>query len=306
MMRNNRFLPLVVVSLLTVGLGVLAAQDKRPVTIDDYFALKNVGSPRISPDGEWVAYTVRTTDFEKDKSETAIWMMPYAGGEAIRMTGKGNSASQPRWSPDGKYLSFLASRGEDAKTQVWILNRQGGEAQQLTEVKQGVGSHSWSPDASRLLLSIRDPEEDEEEGGQEGEDAKGKKDKPKPWVIDRLQFKRDNAGYLDRRRTHYYVFDVESKELRQITSGDYDDNQGVWSPDGTLVAFVSNRTEEPDGNSNNDIWIVSADNTDKGKTLKRVTDNPGSDGSPDWSPDGKRIVYNTVLEPEIIWYATGH
>jgi len=267
----------------------------RNITIEDYFNLKRVGNPQISPDGKWVAYTVRETDLKKDKSETGIRMIPVSGGEAIPMTAKGSSASRPRWSPEGKYLSFLASRNE-GKTQIWTLNRLGGEAQQLTKIPQGVSSYEWSPDGKKILLSLRDPDPD----------ADKKDKKPKPWVIDRLQFKRDNAGYLDRRRTHLYIIVPGDTNVTQITSGDYDDSSPVWSPDGKLIAFVSNRTENPDGNSNTDIWIVSADNPDKGKTLHQVTTNPGTDRSPAWSPDGKYITYVTVTEPEIIWYATNH
>ena len=102
------------------------------------------------------------------------------------------------------------------------------------------------------------------------------------------------------------MFDTKSKELTQITSGDYDESQAVWSPDGKRVAFVGNRTDNPDGNSNSDIWIVAADNTDKGQTLLQVTTNPGSDGSPAWSPDGEWIAHTTVTEPDLIWYATRH
>jgi dipeptidyl aminopeptidase/acylaminoacyl peptidase len=102
------------------------------------------------------------------------------------------------------------------------------------------------------------------------------------------------------------VFDIATKELTQITSGEFDESAGVWSPDGTRVAFVSNRTDNPDGNSNSDIWIVAADNTDQGETLLQVTTNPGSDRSPAWSPDGESIAYVTVTQPELIWYATNH
>ena len=279
----------------------LAAQSPRTLEIDDLFAVKRVGSPQISPDGGWVAYTVGRTILEDEKSETRIWMVPAqgGGGDAIPMTAEGYSASRPRWSPDGKYLSFQASRDE-GETQVWVLNRLGGEARQLTDVKQGISSYDWSPDGATLLLSIRDPED-------EDEDDEDESDTQEPWVIDRLQFKRDGAGYLTgNRHTHLYVFDLASEELTQVTSGDYDESQAVWSPDGTRVAFVSNRTEDPDANSNSDIWIVAADNTDQGQTLVQVTTNPGSDGSPAWSPDGKWIAYTTVTEPEIIWYATGH
>jgi len=272
---------------------------KRNLTIDDFLKLKKIRSPQISPDGEWVVYTVSETNLKKDKRETRIWMIPTAGGESIPMTAEGSSASSPRWSPDGKYLSFLSDRNKK-KTQVWILNRKGGEAQQLTEIIQGVSAYEWSPDGSKILLTIRDPKPEDLI-----KDEKEKK-KPKPWIIDRLQFKEDEIGYLDRYRKHLYVFDVKSKNITQITSGDYDDSDGTWSPDGKLVAFVSNRTEEPDGNENSDIWIVSADNSDKGKKMLQVTKNPGADSEPYWSPDGDQLCYVTVTEPEIIWYATMH
>ncbi len=290
-------------ALLAVTLATpLFAQSPRALEIDDLFAVLRVDDPQISPDGDWVAYTVGRTILEDEKSETRIWMVPAEGGAAIPMTAEGYSASRPRWSPDGKYLSFMASKN-DGETQVWTLNRLGGEAQQLTEVEQGVSSYEWSPDGTRLLLSIRDPEEEDEEEGE----GKRRSETREPWVIDRLQFKRDGTGYLTGdRHTHLYVFDVATKELTQITSGDYDESQAVWSPDGTRVAFVSNRTEEPDANANSDIWIVAADNTDKGQTLLQVTTNPGSDGSPAWSPDGRWIAYVTVTQPEIIWYATNH
>jgi dipeptidyl aminopeptidase/acylaminoacyl peptidase len=125
-------------------------------------------------------------------------------------------------------------------------------------------------------------------------------------VIDRVQFKRDYTGYLDRRRTHLYVFDVAGKKPAQVTSGDHDDDAPAWSPDGRFIAFVSNRTEEPDSNYDTNIWVVAADNPDKGKTLVQLTANPGNDEEPAWSPDGKWIAYVTNPEPKILWYATNH
>ncbi|RMH63778.1 MAG: S9 family peptidase [Bacteroidetes bacterium] len=274
-----------------------SAQDDplpRTLTLDDAFALQVVGDPRISPDEQWVAYTIRTTDLDEDKTRTRIWMVPLGGGDPIPMTMEGASATTPRWSPDGRYLSFLAARGGNT-TQVWALNRLGGEAQPLTDVEQGVSDYAWSPDGRRLALVIKDAEEAEDED-----------EKPRPYVIDRLQFKRDYAGYLDRRRTHIYVYDLQADSLWQVTSGDYDDRDPVWSPDGTRIAFVSNRTEEPDANDNTDLWIVPADAPDQGATLLQVTTNPGADHSPAWSPGGRFLTYVTVTQPEIIWYATSH
>jgi dipeptidyl aminopeptidase/acylaminoacyl peptidase len=266
----------------------------RLLTIEDQFAIKRVGSAEISPDGEWVAYTVSTTDLKKEESKTQIWMVSTGGGEPIPLTMSGESAGSPKWSPDGRYLSFTASRGDTARSQIWLLDRRGGEAQQLTEIKQGVGSYVWSPDASKIALTLRDADTAQTSSGARAGAGRGRvRD---PWVIDRLQIKRDGRGYLtDTTRTHLHVFDVKSKESNQITSGRWDEGSPAWSPDGSRIAFVSNRTEDPDANSNSDIWVVAADNTDKGGTLVRITDYEGGDGSPTWSPDGKWIAYTTGI-----------
>jgi len=290
-LRSHR---LVLLALFVLP-ATLDAQAPRPLAVDDLFAIRRVGDPQVSPEGAWVAYTVTETRLADDKSETRVWMVPRAGGEAVPLTRTGSSASRPRWSPDEKYLAFLAAR-DTAKAQVWVLDRRGGEAWAITDVKQGVSSYDWSPDGSRLLLAIRDPEE---------ADSAAKKSKtPKPWVIDRLQFKRDGEGYLTgSRHTHFHVYDLASKRLTPITSGGTDDSQGTWSPDGRRVAFVSNRTDNPDGNENTDIWVVAADNADSGHTMVRITENPGPDESPAWAPDGKSIAYVGNTKPELMWYA---
>jgi dipeptidyl aminopeptidase/acylaminoacyl peptidase len=290
----------------------------RPITVDDLFQIREVQDPQLSPDAQWVAYTVKTLNLKEDKSEERIWMIPMGGGDAIALTAEGVSSSHPRWSPDGKYLAFLSARGEDKGGQVWLLNRAGGEAQRLTETAQGVDDFAWSPDSRRFVLILRDASEEQleaakgkEKTAEDGDDAEKNKEKKararKPWVIDRLQFKRDEIGYLDRRRTHLYVFDWKSRALTPITSGDYDDSQPVWSPDSQRLAFASNRSKpDPDRTYNTDIWVVEADNTDKGAHLTQVTSNPGEDNAPTWSPDGKWIAYITQLNPKLFEYATHH
>jgi dipeptidyl aminopeptidase/acylaminoacyl peptidase len=285
----------------------------RPVTVDDQFEIREVQDPQLSPDALWVAYSVKTLSLKEDKSEERIWMTPFAGGDAVVMSAEGVSSSHPRWSPDGKYLAFLSARNE-GKAQVWLLNRSGGEAQHLTDTPQDVDDFAWSPDSTRLLIILRDASEEELAAAKtkakerEVEDDKGKKPKAKkPWVIDRLQFKTDEVGYLDRRRAHLYVLDLATKQLTQITSGDYDDARPAWSPDGSLIAFASNRSKpDADRTYNTDIWVVAANNTDKGAQLTQVTTNPGDDSEPAWSPDGKLIAYTTQLDPHLFQYATHH
>jgi len=284
----------------------VSSQQKRLVVVDDYFKIRSVRDPRISPTGDWIAYTVTTSNLKEEKSETRIWVAPWEGkAKPVPFTAKGVSSSQPRWDPSGRYLAFISSRDE-SKAQVWTLFRRGGEAVQLTDVIQGVQNFVWSPDGSKMALVIQDPTPEEiAEAKAKKEGRKYEKPKvPRPHVIDRLQFKLDYEGYLDRRRTHIYVMDVESRKLLQVTSGDYDDSEPAWSPDGRFIAFTSNRTEEPDSNFNDDIWVVASDSPDKGKNLIRVTDNPGEDGSPSWSPDGKWITHYSKTDVEAIVFAT--
>lgn len=296
-MKHNSFY-IILFSLILCGSQILYSQtESRAISINDLLQIKTVKNPVISPDGKWVAYTITEMDIEKDKTETRLWMIPMAGGEPIPMSGKGYSASNPKWSYDNKYLSFLANK-KGEKTQVWTLNRQGGEAEKITNVPQGVSGYAWSPDNKRLLLLLKDPKPEEL--------TKDKKDdkKKKPIVIDRLQFKRDYQGYLDRLRTHLYLFTIGDSIPKQITFGDYDDENPVFSPDGEKIAFVSNRTENPDSNSNDDIWIVSSYLGAKKPILKKITSNENRDNSPQWSPDGKQITYTTILDKKAIWYAT--
>src|SRR6266851_4670548 len=218
-----------------------ASATPRNITIDDYFQIRDVSQPELSPDGQWVAYTVRTKILKEDKNEQRLWMVPTHGGDPIPMTAEGVSSSHPRWSSDGKFLAFLSARN-NGKTQVWLLNRLGGEAARLTDTAQGVDDFEWSPDSTRLVLILRDPKPEDLEAAKDKDKPPAAPAKPKtppPFVVDRLQFKRDTVGYLDRRRTHLYVFDVSSKSLTQITSGDYDDSEPTWSPDGKWLAFVS-------------------------------------------------------------------
>jgi len=260
--------------------------------IDQYLALKDVSEISASPDGLYVAYTVTSNDLKKDEARDTVWMQPANGGDPVQMTASDSESSSPKWSPDGRYLAVLSNR-KDETTQVWLLDRRGGDAQQLTEFKQGVDSFEWAPDSQSVLLLAEDPtpaDLDEEE-----------RPNPRPYVVDRLQFKEDYVGYLDRHRTHIHVVEIASRDARQITSGDYDDSEPAWSPDSRRIVFVSNRTEKPDRNRNTDLWIV--DVTRKDDDPLQLTSAETADASPSWSPDGLTIVYTSTVPESLPIYA---
>jgi dipeptidyl aminopeptidase/acylaminoacyl peptidase len=289
-----------VVTVAPAAVVTIGAQPaKRAYSLDDLAKFKTVADPQVSPDGKWIAYVVGSADVEKDKRDTDVWMVSWDGKNHIQLTSSKDSESRPRWSPDGKYLAFIASRGdEDEKKkgdQIWLLNRTGGEAQKLTDLKGGVSDYDWAPDSTRLALVAGDPNPADDPEKMEGWKRKTKP----PIVIDRYHFKQDITGYLDHYRDHLYVFDVSGKKSEQITSGDFDDSNPAWSPDGTQIAFVSARGPNAERLHDSNIYIVDAK---PGATPRALTTYNGEDGGrPAWSPDGKWVAY--LQSEEAKWYA---
>jgi len=247
------------VLFIGAGSGVQSA-GKRLVKVDDLFEIRDVADPQISPDGDWVAYTVRQPDPKTDKNETDIYMTRWDGSQTIRLTTSKGAETTPRFSPDGRFIAFLSDRDYDEETdQVWLLNRAGGEAERITEFKGGVLDIAWSPDGKKLALVVTDPDpnvcDPEKEGGKEACEEKT----PKPIVIDRYRFKLDETGYLGKQHDHLFLLDVSTRKSEQITSGQYDDEMPSWSPDGRSIAFVSKRADkDPDRGDNYDVYVLEA------------------------------------------------
>ena len=231
---------------MTIAGSAAGQTAKRAVTVDDFAKIRGVGDPQRSPDGKWVAYTVGSIDVEKDKRDTDLWMVNWDGNEQIRLTSSPDGESSPRWSPDGRYLAFLASRGteEEKKSgaQVWLFDRRGGEARKLTDIKGGVSDYVWSPDGKRLVIVSTDQDPADEPEKMEGWKRKTKP----PIVVDRYRFKADRSGYLKAPATHLWLFEVETAKAEQFTSGPYEDDAPVWSPDGAHIAFISDRGPDSD------------------------------------------------------------
>ena len=270
------------------------APARRLLKVEDMHAFHDVRDPQISPDGNWVAYTVSSVDTAADKGDTDVWMVSWDGTRQLRMTSSPESENAPRWSPDGRYLSFLSGRPGKAKgSQVWLLDRTGGEAQQFTDVKGRLSSYDWSPDGKHLLLVMadRDPNEPDADRPAGGSGAAAKA--PKPIVVDRYKFKQDVAGYLTQKPARLYLFDVATKKAEALTAEGFEVASPSWSPDGKSVAFLGKEGKDAERYNTWNVYVVDAT---AGATPRRITDYDGIHGSasrarPEWSPDGTRLVY---------------
>ena len=292
---QRTFTGFIFIAVASLGSVPAAAAERKVFEPADVHQLKDVSDLAIAPDGQWVAYQVGSTNVDKDESPSDLFMVSWDGKTRIQLTHTEDSnESHPRFSPDGKFLAFIAARTDGqseesddpkSKSQVWLLNRAGGEAERLTEMPGGVSGFEWSPDSSRLVLESDDPEDNEEK---EQDEEAPSHDTPKPIVIDRYQFKQDRVGYLGDRYQRLYVFDLANKNTTLLTPGRFDSGEPSWAPDGKRIAFTSKRQGDPDRHGNHDIYVIEAS---AGATSKQITRWEGPDRSPVFSPDGKWIAY---------------
>jgi dipeptidyl aminopeptidase/acylaminoacyl peptidase len=298
-MSNSFRIALSAVFMSLVLADPLLAQT-RGMTSEDYFAFETLGDPHFSPDGSTIAFVVTTVDQKQNRRRSAIWSVPTDGSrEPIVLTTAPQSSNSPRWSADGKTIAFLSARaapgdaaGETPRTQVWLLPLGGGEPRRITNLPNGVSTFQWSPDSRRLVLVSRIGPSDT---------AKSPSDVRH---YAHANYKFNDSGWFDDKRTHLWVTDVASGRSSQITSGDdWNDSDPQWSPDGARIAFVSDRTGKAfDGGHNTDVWVIAAD----GGPLTKISDHPTGDNSPRWSPDGQTIAFLSAVPEKShpkIWLA---
>ena len=286
-----------IVQTLTVGVllpllaGPAIGRDATPVrrtlTADDFYRAVDVSDPQVSPKGRWVAYVVTTNDRAADEARSAVWMVSWDGGEHLRLTAAAADTAKPRWSPDGRYLSFLAKPPGSTRAQVMLLDRRGGDARPLTNVDGDISDYAWSPDGKYLALMMapHDPAA-----------------ASKPIVIDALRFKDDDKGYLSAgRNLHLYLFDVGAKRLEPLTAGaDANESHPTWSPDSRRIAFIQRRVHGAYRDGREAIEVIDAH---PGATPRAIA-RPYAPNNPAlaWSPDGSSIAFLQGLQPKYYAY----
>jgi dipeptidyl aminopeptidase/acylaminoacyl peptidase len=292
----------------------------------DFYDLTTPLQTAVSPDGERVAYVTQESDPEEDEMRTSLFTVPVDGSREPHRLTRASDAGAPKWSPEGRYLGFVAARETDIdrrvgrddedeegaeddedgtdeednengnngggsddgpKPQVWVFDMvRGGDAVQVTEMDEGVREFDWGPGSERIVVSARDPTEEQEEMLEQRRDDG-------PIEIERLQHKADGAGWLDDVTTYLFVVDVDTGESERLDDA-YGQGareplfglQPAWGPTGR-IAFASNRTENPDDSGVMDLYTINPDGSD----LRKLTDSDRRASGYEWSPDGERLAF---------------
>jgi dipeptidyl aminopeptidase/acylaminoacyl peptidase len=273
---------------------------KHAMTFDDLMAVQRVGEPQISPDGRAVVYTVGATDMDANRVAHNVWVVSTAPGSQPRQLTQTGHDTRPQWSPDGKTIAFLSSR--EGAPQVYVMPAQGGNAKKITSLSTGADNEKWSPDGRSIAFTSGVFPDCPDDACNRARDDAAEKSKVKARAYDHLLF-RHWVHWSDGKRSHLFLVAATGGTPRDLTPhADYDvppDERGDpndfnFSPDGKELCFTA-VTDRPEAiSTNGDLFLVPT----TGGEPKRITTNPGFDGHPAYSPDGRFIAYHSQKTPE--------
>jgi dipeptidyl aminopeptidase/acylaminoacyl peptidase len=285
---------------LSVGifmLGSAVAQTLPPPTIDQSLELRNIGGPKISPDGTRVVYEETRTNWETNAFETELWIANRATGEAHRLTAATRSSSAAEWSADGKMIAFLSDRpgmlakSPEGKKQLWVMPADGGEAQQITKMENGVDEFEWAPDSKHFAFTAE---------AAEPQAMKDRKESFGDYQVIHADYVQMHLWWAELPATDAAGRTAPSVEPKLLTPGEaFSVGSFDISPDGTRVAFSAQRDPDLISNFSSDIYLVLSG----GGEVKKLVDTAGPDEDPKWSPDGTQIAFVTSNANEFFFYS---
>jgi dipeptidyl aminopeptidase/acylaminoacyl peptidase len=308
---------------LTLSAFAQTPSQKHPFTFDDMMKLKRVDEPVPSPDGKWVVFSATDVDLEANTKISHLWIVPASGGESKRLNETLNHEERPRFSPDGKRLTWT-SKATDP-TQIWMCDFDSGSGalvgkpHQVTDISTGADGAIWSPDGKNIVFVSAVYPDCKDDGCNKQRDEEFKKSKVKAKIFTKLFFRHWNA-FTEFKRSHLFVQNVEAPVSgaettnaagtaaftpRDLTPGDHDvppfhlGGQDMYaiSPDGQELAYTSNIDEVEATSTNNEIFTVpivaAAVSGGSPLTAKKISTSPGADTTPLYSPDGKYIAWKS-------------
>ncbi len=264
----------------------------RKIQAEDLYQFQLINAVRLSPDGQKVVFSVSRVDPKTEKKYSSLWWVNTAAGSIPQPFTQGDHAdSSPRWKPDGKQIAFLSNRADaDKPAQLFLISTAGGEAQQFTHFEGAIHAFSWSLDGFHLLITAvkTDAEVVERE-----KDETRKKLGVVSRHYKRLFYKLDGFGYLPQERQHIWILDAQTGEMQQLTDHEIDDERdAAFSPDAQSIAFISNRTPDPDMQPDyDDLFVMPASGSNPSGEMRKIAAPVGSKSMPSFSPDGKWIAY---------------
>jgi dipeptidyl aminopeptidase/acylaminoacyl peptidase len=259
---------------------------KTPIRADDLYRFQAISGAEMSPDGARVIFAVERVDRDSEKKYSNLWVAPTDRVAPRQFTYGDQRDTGPQWSPDGSQIAFVSNRGDEKQAQVYLIPVDGGEARPLTKLKGSIGAFRWSPDGKRLVCGFRKQDAD---AAERDSDPHKKELGVVARHITRVHFKYDGAGMLPSERTHLWTINARTGSAKQLTDGDvYDESSPAWSPDGGSIAFVSNRSDDPDFTPEEvGIYVVPAE----GGEMRQIDTPVGGVALPSYSPDGEWIAY---------------
>jgi dipeptidyl aminopeptidase/acylaminoacyl peptidase len=258
-------------------------------TIDQSLEWKYAYKPKISPDGKRVVYEVQKTNWEENAFERSLWIVDVAGGEGHALTSSKKSSSEAEWSPDGKWIAFTSDRpgqmkdSPEGKSQLYVISPSGGEAQQITKAENGINAFEWAPDSKQIAFTA---------GDAESKAIKDRKEKYGEYSVVRAEYQMTHLWTVE-------LFTGNAAEPKRLTEGEkFSVGDFSWSPDGTRIAFDAQRDPDLISSGTRDIYVVTVND----KAVKKIVNTPEPDSNPKWSPDGKKIAYETADGAKFYYY----